>query len=122
MDKTSGCTIGATVCAAVAADSAFHALGVICMGAFGGALFALMKSEKTTLPDGVRTMLVRGLPSMFCSWLVAAVLSHYSQLVDVPETALLLFVSFFVAAPRELSAELRPILALIRRQPPQAKD
>lgn len=132
MEKGGVGTILATAVAAVAAqqatDSVFSAMAVIMVGALGGSVFSLTKmsvvagARSYRIWEGVKHMLSRGLPSLFCSGILAAYLMPWADAHDVPRTFLLLAVSFAVAAPRELGKELQPLFALVGRirtaQPP----
>lgn len=126
-DSLGAATVVATVVGGAAAESAFHALGVICMGAFGGALFALMKMPKMSIAEGIRFMVPKCLFSFFCAWMLSIGLERFlnDHFYVVPETALFLFVSFVLACPAEFGRELQPLFRLvgsIMRLLPKSKE
>lgn len=108
-------TVAATVVAGATAEVLWQQVGVIAVGALGGAFWALMQlNAETTRLRGLRFMASRLAFSFCLTWVPA--MAAQSWLEDhaykVPVTAAMLGVSFVLACVKELTAEF-PALSKI---------
>ena len=115
--------IGAILAAAAlgaAAEPVWHQIGVIAVGACGGAFWALMQlKERTPWGGALWFMAPRAILAFCMTWAPAYAAQSWleagSHVYRVPVTAMMLALSFFLGAPKELVAEFRPLLAWWRR-------
>lgn len=111
-------TVAATVVVGAAAEALWDQVGVITVGAIGGAFWALMQSESSKgWATALRFMSPRAVRAFCLAWLPAFFLQEWlvEHKYEIPVTVTMLALSFFLASPRELLAEAAPIIRLVMK-------
>lgn len=94
-------------------------IAIIICGAGAGAIFALTKAPKLSGGDVLRLLLGRSLLSVFLSGAAASGLAPFFG--QTSQIYILMFVSFLIAAPREVKADMSelslPLFKVFQRKP-----
>lgn len=116
-DKPDTGAIIATVVAGAAVETIWHQIGVIIVGAIGGAFWALMKVQNSTgLGAAFRFIGPRAVFSLCFSYIPALYVQGWLEghSYKAPLTAVMLGMSFLLACPEELLTWAKPLIRLVR--------